>query len=226
MPDPPAQIGGDGPFYTLQPPGIANDDDVHQRVEDMAAHYITEMRTVQPTGPYLLGGHCGGAWVAFEMARQLQRVGEQLDALIVVDVEPPGIDPPPPRRIRHLWSRLTLYARTGRVLHSLRWQLRLRLEQRRARTAQADEDRTQLVQAVHRQAHRQYEGGTIEGDLTFIRSAEWAHLADKRWHEQWSTLASGRTDEYVVAGAHSELLVGDGADELAKVIRAVLDATP
>jgi thioesterase domain-containing protein len=112
------------------------------------------------------------------------------------------------------------------VLHSLRWQLRLRLEQRRARTAQADEDRTQLVQAVHRQAHRQYVGGTIEGDLTFIRSAEWAHLADKRWHEQWSTLASGRTDEYVVAGAHSELLVGDGADELAKVIRAVLDATP
>jgi amino acid adenylation domain-containing protein len=219
------KIGGDVPFYTLQPQGIETDDDVHQRVEEMAAHYIDEMRTVQPTGPYLLGGHCGGAWVAFEMARQLQRVGEHLDALIVVDVEPPGIDPPPQRRMRHLWSRLTLYARTGRVLHSLRWQLRLRLEQRRARTAQADEDRTQLVQAVHRQAHRQYEGGTIEGDLTFIRSAEWAHLADKQWHEQWSTLASGRTDEYVVAGAHSELLVGDGADELAKVIRAVLDAT-
>ena len=44
-------------------------------VEEMAAAYISEARTVQPEGPYYLGGYCSGAYIALEMANQLQSQG-------------------------------------------------------------------------------------------------------------------------------------------------------
>ena len=45
-------------------------------VEDMARHYIKEIRTVQSEGPYHLAGPSFGGTVAFEMSRQLRAAGE------------------------------------------------------------------------------------------------------------------------------------------------------
>lgn len=36
------------------------------------------LRSVQPKGPYFLGGWSFGGWVAFEMAQQLQNSGEEV----------------------------------------------------------------------------------------------------------------------------------------------------
>src|SRR5207237_4737555 len=46
------------------------------RIEQMAVHYVSEIRKVQPEGPYHLGGYCFGGLVAFEMAQQLRRQGQ------------------------------------------------------------------------------------------------------------------------------------------------------
>jgi thioesterase domain-containing protein/acyl carrier protein len=54
-------------------------------VEDIAAHYLDEVRSVQPKGPYALGGHSFGALVAFEMAQQLQNLGETVSLLALID---------------------------------------------------------------------------------------------------------------------------------------------
>ena len=47
----------------------------------MAESYLAEIRTVQPEGPYYLGGYCAGAYVALEMAVQLRRQGEEVALL-------------------------------------------------------------------------------------------------------------------------------------------------
>ena len=47
-------------------------------VEELAARYIREIRAVQPSGPYTLGGACFGGVIAFEMARQLRLQGEEI----------------------------------------------------------------------------------------------------------------------------------------------------
>ena len=47
-------------------------------VEVLAARYIEEIKSVQPRGPYTLGGACFGGVIAFEMARQLQAHGEAI----------------------------------------------------------------------------------------------------------------------------------------------------
>ena len=48
------------------------------QVQEIAAGYIEEIRTVQPKGPYYLGGHSFGGLVAFEMAQQLNQLGEDV----------------------------------------------------------------------------------------------------------------------------------------------------
>ena len=71
------------PVYGLQARGLYGRERPHTSVKDMAAHYIREMRTVQPRGPYLIGGWCFGGIVAFEIAQQLQFIGEKVDLLVM-----------------------------------------------------------------------------------------------------------------------------------------------
>lgn len=79
----------DRPFYGLQAIGLDGRQQPLSKVEEIAAEYIKEVRRVQPQGPYLLGGHCFGGWVAFEMAQQLRRLGEEIAAVLVVDSPAP-----------------------------------------------------------------------------------------------------------------------------------------
>jgi thioesterase domain-containing protein/acyl carrier protein len=76
-------LGSDRPFYGLVARGLTGEP--HTRVEDMAAYYIDAIRTVQPTGPYLLMGYSHGFLIALEMAQQLKRRGEEVDLLINLD---------------------------------------------------------------------------------------------------------------------------------------------
>ena len=54
-------------------------------VEDMAQERLAELRSVQPVGPYFIGGYSMGVPIALEMARQLRRQGEEVPMLFVLD---------------------------------------------------------------------------------------------------------------------------------------------
>jgi aspartate racemase len=71
------------PIYGLAV-GIMDEVSLNE-VEDVVAHYIKEMRSIQPEGPYLLAGiYCGGR-VAYEMAQQLHAQGQKVALLALVD---------------------------------------------------------------------------------------------------------------------------------------------
>jgi amino acid adenylation domain-containing protein len=78
-------LGPDQPLYGLQQPSIEGSADPLTRVEEMAAHYLKEVRKVQAEGPYLLGGYCSGGFVAYEMARQLHALGQRTTLLVLID---------------------------------------------------------------------------------------------------------------------------------------------
>ncbi|MBO3458249.1 amino acid adenylation domain-containing protein [Aetokthonos hydrillicola Thurmond2011] len=82
-------LGKNQPFYGLQPVGLDGKTPPLTRIEDMASHYIEALRKVQPQGPYFLGGWSFGSWVAFEMAQQLQKSGEEVALLAVLDTLAP-----------------------------------------------------------------------------------------------------------------------------------------
>ncbi|MCB9420437.1 MAG: amino acid adenylation domain-containing protein [Ardenticatenaceae bacterium] len=219
-------LGNDQPLYGLQPQGVEGDDPYHNCVEDMAAHYIKEIRTIQPEGPYLLGGHCAGNWVAFEMAQQLQAQGEEVSLLVLVDSEPPNITPPRINPIKYLISRAAFYWKDGRFWDALIWKLGLAYQ--RFVILRIGEENTRRVAAVrkaHAEAHRKYHSGTFNGDVLLIRSHESTTLQDKDWHLRWSELINGRLQHEVVPGTHAGLLIEPGVGQMAAKIRAAVDVT-
>ncbi|EDN72593.1 Non-ribosomal peptide synthetase [Beggiatoa sp. SS] len=85
-------------------------------VEDMADYYLKAIQTVQPQGPYLLGGHSFGALVAFEMAYQLQRQGQNVARLAILDL--PALRPD--RHPTELdWNDAKWMATIAHILESL-----------------------------------------------------------------------------------------------------------
>ncbi|MFE2032055.1 amino acid adenylation domain-containing protein [Streptomyces scopuliridis] len=81
-------LGPDYPIYALQSRGIAEPGELPTTVEEIAADYLRQMRTVQPTGPYLLLGWSFGGLVAHAIAERLQREGEKVAMLAMLDSFP------------------------------------------------------------------------------------------------------------------------------------------
>jgi amino acid adenylation domain-containing protein len=78
-------LGADRPFYGFQSPGLYGERALFTTIEEMASHYIEAMRTIQPEGPYFLGGWSLGAVVAYEMAQQLIAQGQHVSQLFLLD---------------------------------------------------------------------------------------------------------------------------------------------
>ena len=88
------QLGIDEPGTTRTVyaigPRVADDAPLaHSRMETLAADYVTQIRQVQPHGPYVVGGLCAGGLVAFEIALQLEQLGETV-VLAMMDAPAPG----------------------------------------------------------------------------------------------------------------------------------------
>ncbi|HYO58090.1 non-ribosomal peptide synthetase [Archangium sp.] len=88
-------LGPGRPFHALQATGLDGLESPLSRVEDMARRYVEQVRAVQPEGPYLLGGWSLGGTVAYEMARELRRQGQEVALLVLLDSFAPA-EPPPP----------------------------------------------------------------------------------------------------------------------------------
>jgi amino acid adenylation domain-containing protein len=81
-------LAPDYPFYGLQSRGLDGVQKPLEQIDEMAAHYINEIRALQPRGPYYLGGASFGGTVALEMAQQLMAQGEKVALLVIFDDSP------------------------------------------------------------------------------------------------------------------------------------------
>lgn len=86
-------LGEDRPFYALQARGLYGDAQPHESFVDAASDYLSEIRQIQPKGPYLLGGFSGGGLIAFEIAKQLIDEGAAIAGIVMLDT-------PVPRRLQ------------------------------------------------------------------------------------------------------------------------------
>jgi aspartate racemase len=84
------QLGPDQPVYGLQRQMLEDPqvDFTPEQIRATAEEYIRVMRSIQPRGPYFLVGNCQGAYIAFEMTRQLESQGERVGMLGMLDVWP------------------------------------------------------------------------------------------------------------------------------------------
>ncbi|MFJ2705440.1 beta-ketoacyl synthase N-terminal-like domain-containing protein [Streptomyces sp. NPDC087428] len=75
----------DRPFHGIQARGLLTEDAPIEGVTAMAEYYAEVIRSVQPEGPYDVGGFCLGGIVAYEVTRRLQTQGQDVASLTMVD---------------------------------------------------------------------------------------------------------------------------------------------
>jgi phthiocerol/phenolphthiocerol synthesis type-I polyketide synthase E len=97
------RLGPDQPVYGVQSQGLDGGQAILTTIEDMASLYVSEIRRVQPRGPYFLGGYCMGGTIALEMAQQLKMRGEEVALLALFDT----IN----------WSNMPAYSVWGNLYH-------------------------------------------------------------------------------------------------------------
>ncbi|HEY0808081.1 MAG TPA: thioesterase domain-containing protein [Pseudonocardiaceae bacterium] len=78
-------LGDEFAVFGLQAAGLYSDEEPLETVPAMASRYVEALRSVDPAGPYCLGGCSTGSMIAFEMARQLVDSGSQVPLLAVID---------------------------------------------------------------------------------------------------------------------------------------------
>jgi amino acid adenylation domain-containing protein len=93
-------LGADYPVH-----GMRSGHETLERNEDLvpalARHYATEIRRVRPVGPYLVGGNCQAAEIAFDIAWELLRAGEQVELLVLMEE---SVNRPYPGRVALLFG--------------------------------------------------------------------------------------------------------------------------
>jgi amino acid adenylation domain-containing protein len=79
------QLGPDQPLFALQWRGLTDQQACKGTLSEIAAVFVSTMRSVQPRGPYRLAGSFTAGMVAVEMARQLEEAGERIAMLAGFD---------------------------------------------------------------------------------------------------------------------------------------------
>lgn len=79
-------LDGEQPVYGIQSKGLDGVEAPLETIEEMATYYLEEIRKVYPKGPFHVGGQSFGAYVAFEMAKQMKSKGESIGRVFLFDV--------------------------------------------------------------------------------------------------------------------------------------------
>ena len=226
-------LGHDQPVYALQAQGL-DGREPYRRVEDMAAHYIREIRAFQTHGPYYLLGASFGGLVVYEMAQRLLAEGQQVAFLGMLNTNCP---------VYSLRKRLTCHLGhlKQRGVRNYTLGLSRRLAQRLNKGNSADKsavshaDIHSVVQdpeddglvrtvAAILEAEQNYRPVTqrYPGKITFF----WAEDAPRDFEDNrlaWTKIAAGGCEIHVVPGTHTKMREEPHVQKLVEKLRPCLE---
>lgn len=197
----PRDLGEDQPFYGFFHQGEDGAPLRYTTVEDIAAHFISEMREARPQGPYLLCGYSFGGLVAYEMARQLAHAGKQVPFLALFDTYAPALYGP-------------VMAQEGRWHEPIKKAVLRRAVRfyRRRGVLLPPKLRHFHIIDTYDKATRQYVARPYAGPMLLIRSAS----SRGPQHMGWEHLVQGGLEVAEVPGDHFSMIKDPHAPELAR----------
>jgi thioesterase domain-containing protein/acyl carrier protein len=241
-------------FYGLQARGLDGVQEPLSRIEAMAALYISEIRKVQPKGPYFLGGASLGGTIALEIAQQLLSQGEEVGILAIFDHAPANVKIEQSRsklqnRTRSLlkllrnlpnWfkefiqlgpSRMWLRAqRWLRLVHKLKGRSQVKnINHLDAAdlidfASELPEHRRKLV-VSHFEALKAYDPKPYAGKVTLFRAIRRPLLNSSDPEQVWQYLTPGRVKVVNVPGSHEGMFKEPHVQQLAKQLKACIEQT-
>jgi amino acid adenylation domain-containing protein len=228
-----ARYLGDVPIYPLDIPQADVD---FASIEELAVANIKSMRARQKLGPYRLCGFCFLGLVAFEMARKLQEVGDEVSLVIMID------SPPIDRYGRLLHYDLRYYA--SRMIHHfariaatsprlwpayvrarflgffrfIRYRLSIEATKRTAQQRNQLDLATRLVRATKAYKPRKYTGRVV----LFVARDDAGEEYEREDKMGWNRVVAGGLEVRPVAATHNTILEEPDVQILAQELRAVL----
>ncbi|MCC6552301.1 MAG: AMP-binding protein, partial [Polyangiaceae bacterium] len=246
-------MGADQPVYGLQAQGTDALDPRPPRIETMAAEYVDAVRRVQPRGPYLLGGLSFGGYVAFEMAQELHRRGEEVGMVALLDTWGPYYNESE-EFAQDLIDATIIYGLASEFARSYGKSLQLSLdvlkrlgpeeqlthvrsEMRAVNLLPRDSELSQMRRSLqwyrsNSRALRDYRPTVYDGQITLFRASE----IDSRQHYiryhpvkgdptlGWGRLSTRSVELHDVPGTHTTMILDPmNLRGLAAKLRAALD---
>jgi amino acid adenylation domain-containing protein len=184
-------LGPGQPVYGLQD-GVQNPSQIHA----LAAHYIDEIRTVQPEGPYLLAGICSGGVIAFEMAQQLRARDQEVILLALVEPPPPA-RPGLHRHMAGIFSILRMVAQ--RFTHHARLFLHNSSDER-GTYARLKAKVISNMWAVARYVPRPY-----SGHISLFLAEDPSEPTSYDPRMNWQGIATGGLEVHIIPGSHDAI---------------------
>jgi acyl carrier protein len=180
-------IGTDQPVYKLNLLSLQHSYKTIPSLEVVAKHYIEEIQTVQPEGPYYIGGFCGQVKTALEVAQQLRAGGHKVAVLILFQALPYDFK----LKLYHHWHK---FLRIGPkyILRKIQGKWRTLVRRSKhfllGRLDKKDHKAVKIKKSSHEldyalfvnsffSAIEHYEPKPYAGDVTFFFQKEWYY-----WH--------------------------------------------
>jgi amino acid adenylation domain len=231
-------LSPDQPFYGLQAVGFDGRQAPLTRVEDMARHYIKEIRIVQPEGPYHVAGASFGGTVAFEIARQLRAAGSEVGLVALIDTVATERETTVSQSLKaygkRMWFHLgNLLLQPGRLSYirkkskTLKRRIRSQLWRIAFHSYQVRSHRLpgtlQDVKESCYLAIRRYVPTPYSGRVTLFRAKKRSVADSPEVDLGWGSLAGGGVEIYEVPGDHESMLGKPHVAILAGKIQTCLD---
>jgi thioesterase domain-containing protein len=203
----------------------------------MATLYLEALRTVQPNGPYLIGGYSFGGSVVFEMAQQLSV--QQVASLIFIDVAGPEQLQQLPMKFEQGWETQVLAFMMEEGSKFTFWVDKLnsccKIDKERMqyflqhnKTLPADLELSDVqrflrVITANFQAMLTYTPQqAYSGDIVLFKAKEIGPFNPPNPELSWSKIINGKIDTYEIAGNHFTMNLSPNVEMMADKLNEYL----
>lgn len=228
------------PIFGLRAKDLTGKGKMPDNIEAVAASYVAAILRQNPDGPYILMGYCFGGLVAFEMARQMQRLGKTVKKLIVIDTEANNVQEPDAAFARrfHLWKK---FARrksydVSYFLKDPKEKIRyekLKLMESLVKTKRnivgPKNDPFYIAAELESRCiaiSKTYRITPYDGDVYLIRAGKRVRYAEDKKFLGWRPFVQGEIFVYDVPGIHSEIFAFENSHSTAAMLQRCLDHQP
>jgi amino acid adenylation domain-containing protein len=219
-------LGMDQPVFGFRPRWMEGAGDGYASIKEVAREFVTELRAVQPKGPYLIAGHCVSGIVALEVAQLLLREGDEVKSLVLIDTARPTAVRSFFTNAYMLRKRLEHVADVvSKIVHSrgqARHEIIRGLIRRKFKIALSEQDlaserlfelRNRYWRLMYSHAPKKY-----PGRISLIVNEETARL-DK--YLGWQGFALGGLDAHTTPGDHATMLKQNGKDLAQLILKCI-----
>ena len=242
-------LDSDQPVYALQAKGLDGCILKNRSLEEMVTGYLEEIRTLQPEGPYYVGGFCFGGVAALEAASQLLAYGEQVALVAMIQTVHPGLTaalsnisglPAWWDRVRKRWE-LERENLANRGFSHIQDRMKRGFDILTARTVIASDNLTghnrqdhngwsmayilEMLSIEHDKAYDRYQPRAYQGDVVLFRTEKQLPGLTADRSLGWQELLGAKLEVCNVPGHQQNVLAEPHVSRLANELMARLKST-